>query len=211
MAAILGVREQRSQFFYDTDYIAAGVVTTGQDLAIAEKNLFSQTLSGDLSRSNLQTQGQLTSDQTFICHAVRHEVNFWGGTSSATPTPAALATTAGCSILTIQHSTFAFQVADKVAFAGPISMTPAGGGPWGFISDSAQPLIVNGEPQTRSIYPLGLPVPIAARQGIRVVEKKHDITIGTNATISIAGLINNYSGVRIFRAYLDGFHTRDVQ
>ena len=50
-------------------------------------------------------------------------------------------------------------------------MTPAGGGPWGFISDSANPLITNGEPDAPSIV-LPLPIAITKRQAIAMIEKK---------------------------------------
>lgn len=210
MSALLGVREQRAQFFYDTDFLAIGTVTTGADLAQAEKNLFAAAVPGNFARTNLQTAGQLTSDQTFVCYAVRHEVNFWGGVSSGA-TPAAMNVTSGVSIATINNSTFAFAVGDKVMFQGPIAMTPAGGGPWGVIQDSNQPLIVNGEPQAQGVFPLMIAIGVQARAGISMIERKHNVTVGSNATLDVSALINNYTGLRIFRAYIDGAHTRDVQ
>ena len=212
MSRILGVRQQRVQFFYDTDFVTDGV-SAGADIAATEKHLFQSAATGNVLRTNMPAGGFLTGDQTFMCFAVRHEVIFWGGDSLALvppAVPAPLNLTAGISICTIDLSTFAFQVGEKVEFEGPISMTPAGGGPWGVINDSVQPLITNGEPQTKAIYVLPLPIAITKRQGIRVTERKTAITNGVNI-IPIVAMINAYSGHKLFRCYLDGFNTRDVQ
>lgn len=208
MAAVLGVRQQRVQFFYDTDFAVVGAVTTGNDLAQSEKQLFANAQPGNSVRTNMPSPGFLAGDQTFLTFAVRHEINFWGGVTSSAGSSALPLTTATVSIMTINFSTFQFVVGDKPEFEGPVSMTPAGGGPWGFISDSAQVLITNGEPQTKAIYVLPLPIAIAKRQQIRVVEKKpSSVTTGYN----FLDAINNYTGARLFRCYLDGFNTRDVQ
>ena len=66
MAKVLGLRQQRVQFFYDTDFKTQGATTsTSRDFCVPEKILFA-TVSGqgDLSRTNLVTPGQLSSDQT---------------------------------------------------------------------------------------------------------------------------------------------------
>ena len=85
-------------------------------------------------------------------------------------------------------------------------MTPAGGGPWGFVSDSASPLITNGEPDAPSIYVLPLPIAITKRQAIAMIEKKF-----AWGSVDIAAAINNYTGGKMLRAYIDGYNTRDVQ
>jgi hypothetical protein len=212
MARVFGARQQRVQYFYDTDFLAAGVISTGVDLAQSEKELFAAATPGNKVRTNMPAAGFLTGDQTFMCFAVRHEVQFWGGTVPAGSQPSALAafgTTAAVAIWTIALSTYALQIDDKVEFEGPISMTPAGGGPWGFIDDSNQPLITNGEPQTKAIYVLPLPIAVTKRQGIRLIEKKSNVT--STVTINILNMINNYSGGKLFRGYIDGVNTRNVQ
>ncbi len=214
MSRILGVRQQRVQFFYDTDFLTVGLVTSGTDLCASEKHLFASATPGSPVRTNMPAAGFLTGDQTFMCFAVRHEITFWGGNSSAAAAhPQDLETTAGVSIWCINLSTFSFQVGEKVEFEGPCGMTPAGGGPWGVINDSNQPLIANGEPQTKAIYVLPLPIAITKRQGIRVTEKKTDLTNpnGNPGAIPIISMVNNYLGGKLFRCYLDGFNTRDVQ
>ena len=207
MAKVLGLREQRVQFFYDTDFVTVGAVTSAADpnYASQQKNLFSDARAGNLLRTNLQGPGQLLSDQTFLTFAVRHEVMFY----TAAGVGSGLTNLAGVgelSIWSMNTSTFQFQVDTKVEFEGPITMTPAGGGPWGFVSDSAAPLITNGEPDAPSIYVLPLPIAITKRQAIAMIEKKY-----TFGGVNIADEINGWTGGKLFRAYIDGYNTRDVQ
>jgi len=214
MAKVLGLREQRVQFFYDTDFISAGVTsaTDNLNLAVAQKNLFSDARAGNFLRTNLQGPGQLLSDQTFLTFAVRHEYLFFAVSNTSGDTqnsfgsftprinkPSQLSVWVGAT------STFQFQVDTKIEFEGPLSMTPAGGGPWGFVADSATPLITNGEPDAPSIYVLPLPIAITKRQAIAMIERKY-IWDG----IDIAGAINEYQGGKLLRAYIDGYNTRDV-
>jgi hypothetical protein len=207
MAKVLGLREQRVQFFYDTDFATIGAVTSTSDVnyAAAQKNLFSDARAGNLLRTNLQGPGQLLSDQTFLTFAVRHEVMFY----TANDVGAGLTGLNGVaelSIWTMNTCTFQFQVDTKVEFEGPITMTPAGGGPWGFVSNSAAPLITNGEPDAPSIYVLPLPIAITKRQAIAMIEKKYQF-----GTVNIADEINGFTGGKLLRAYIDGYNTRDVQ
>lgn len=210
MAKILGLRQQRVQFFYDTymkrrgDSTVANIATADQ--ATSEKILFTSN-PGSLDRTNMPASGQLTSDQTFLTYAVRHELQFYGGRG----TLAGFDETGPTFIVALNSMIFRFQVSEKVEFEGPWTMTPAGGGPWGFISDSLQPLLTNGEPQARSIYVLPLPVAITKRQGIQMIERVFAFQGTTNnAEIDVTDLINDYSGIRLGRAYIDGYNTRDV-
>jgi hypothetical protein len=203
MAKLLGVRQQRVQFFYDTDFLVTGV-STGIDLARSQKQLFASASIGDLTRSNMPSPGYLSGDQTFLTYAVRHEIGFYNGVVAA---PAL--STADLMWLTLHCSTFRYQVGEKVEFEGPVTMTPAGGGPWGFAASATQPLITNGEPQNKAIYVLPLPIAVAKRQGIRVEELKTSLS-GTTP-VDVVAAINAYTGARVFRCYIDGFNTRDVQ
>lgn len=204
MAKVLGLREQRVQFFYDTDFRTFGV-SAGADIASAEKVLFAGATPGDLSRTNMPSAGQLTSDQTFLTFAVRHEVMFYEVNAAFVVT--GLASTEELSIWAMNSCTFQFQVSAKIEFEGPICMTPAGAGPNGVVSSLAQKdsLITNGVPQAPSIYTLPLPVAITKRQGIAMIEKKFQL-----GTLDIVGAINSYTGGKLFRAYIDGYNTRDV-
>lgn len=216
MAKVLGLREQRVQFFYDTDFVTSGETnsTDTANYAVAQKNLFSDARAGNLLRTNLQGPGQLLSDQTFLTFAVRHELMFFAiaDTTGASPVIAndvnagGIGSAAQLSIWTLSTSVFQFQVDTKIEFEGPLTMTPAGGGPWGFISDSATPLITNGEPDAPSIYVLPLPIAITKRQAIAMIEKKFSW-----GGVDVAAAINDYEGGKMLRAYIDGYNTRDVQ
>ncbi len=209
MAKVLGLRQQRVQFFYDTDFKCFGTTaSSSRDFAVSEKILFA-TVSGqgDLSRTNLVTPGQLSSDQTFLTFAVRHELNFFSANDdvvqgATTPT---LATVQELSVWVLANSSFQYQVSAKVEFEGPLAMTPAGGGSWGYVNDSTSPLIVNGEPDAPSIYVLPLPIAVTKRQAIQMIEKK-----ATFNNISVLNAINGFEGGKMLRAYIDGYNTRDV-
>ena len=219
MSKITGVRQQRVQFFYDTDFMTSGIQTAATataDIATSQKTLFANAQPGNFARTNMPSPGFLAGDQTFLAYALRHEVGFYSGASPTAPVsaggganPVGFTGTAAVAFWTINLSTFRFQVGEKVEFEGPIVMTPAGGGPWGFVSDSAQPIVLNGEPQQRAIYVLPLPVAITKRQAIKMEENKHSLTGST--AVDILNVINGYTGGRLFRAYIDGFNTRDVQ
>ena len=208
MAKVLGLREQRVQFFYDTDFIIDGATAAADtaNLAVAQKNLFSDARAGNLLRTNLQGPGQLLSDQTFLTFAVRHEVMFYATNAGNAVAAGGINTAAQLQIWTLSTSIFQFQVDTKIEFEGPLTMTPAGGGPWGFVSDSASPLITNGEPDAPSIYVLPLPIAITKRQAIAMIEKKF-----AWGNVDIATAINAYTGGKMLRAYIDGYNTRDVQ
>ena len=218
MAKVLGLRQQRVQFFYDTDFKCNGATASSSaDFARSEKILFATTTGqGDLSRTNLVTPGQLSSDQTFLTFAVRHELNFYGVDTRITPTAAltGFASVAQLYIWVLANCSFQYKVSEKVEFEGPLTMTPAGGGAWGFVSDSASPLLVNGEPASPSIYVLPLPIAVTKRQAIQMIEKKATFQAGgglvAGASINIVDSINNYGGGKMLRAYIDGYNTRDV-
>jgi hypothetical protein len=210
MAKVLGLRQQRVQFFYDTDFKCFGeTASSSRDYAVAEKILFATASGqGDLSRTNIVTPGQLSSDQTFLTFAVRHELNFFSANLDVDPVTGSdpkLATVAELSVWVLANSAFQYKVSEKVEFEGPLSMTPAGGGSWGFVNDSTSPLIVNGEPAAPSIYVLPLPIAVTKRQAIQMIEKK-----ATFNNINILNSINGFQGGKMLRAYIDGYNTRDV-
>jgi len=210
MAKVLGLRQQRVQFFYDTDFRTVGAVSSGADLAASEKILFAGATPGDLSRTNMPSPGQLTSDQTFLCFAVRHEIQFYPVLGVAAGM-SGLSNAEELMIWTLCSSTFSFKVSEKIEFEGPVTMTPAGGGAYGQVTAQSQALgagvslLTNGVPDSGSIYVLPLPVAITKRQGIQMIEKKFNLS-----STSIVDAINNFTGGKLFRAYIDGYNTRDV-
>jgi hypothetical protein len=223
MAKVLGLRQQRVQFFYDTDFRCVGT-SAGADLCAAEKILFAGATPGDLSRTNMPSPGQLTSDQTFLCFAVRHEIQFYNATLAFIATAplaglTALASMESLMIWTLNSSTFSFKVSEKIEFEGPVTMTPAGGGASGTVDCTTLGLasigvanLTNGVPQSGSIYVLPLPVAITKRQGIQMIEKKFNLNAPTAGLVpvNIVNEINAYLGGKLFRAYIDGYNTRDV-
>ena len=211
MSRVPGVAQVRAQFFYDTDYRTSGVTAASSEhLARSEKILFQSTRNGDLSLSNFPTSNGLVGNQLFQIKAVRHEINFQavaGDTIVAT----GIIGTAEVMSLVLGGSTFDLQVNDRSAFQGPVTMTPAGGGPWGFVLDEDKPLITNGSPTGKQIYALPLPIDIDANEPVKMIEKKSDLTSGGSiAAIVLTDTINNYLGQKLSRAYIDGIHTRDA-
>jgi hypothetical protein len=217
MAKVLGLRQQRVQFFYDTDFKTQGATTsTSRDFCVPEKILFA-TVSGqgDLSRTNLVTPGQLSSDQTFLTFAVRHELNFFKANGVAVPAAGtSLKSVAELSVWVLANASFQYKVSEKVEFEGPLAMTPAGGGSWGYVNDSTSPLIVNGEPDAPAIYVLPLPIAVTKRQAIQMIEKKATFQAGGGGAfttdINVCTAINDFTGGKMLRAYIDGYNTRDV-
>jgi hypothetical protein len=217
MAKVLGLRQQRVQFFYDTDFKTQGqTASTSRDYCVPEKILFA-TVSGqgDLSRTNLVTPGQLSSDQTFLTFAVRHELNFFKANGAAgVAAGTSLKSVAELSVWVLANSSFQYKVSEKVEFEGPLAMTPAGGGSWGYVNDSTSPLIVNGEPDAPAIYVLPLPIAVTKRQAIQMIEKKATFQggggVGGLTDIDICFAINEFTGGKMLRAYIDGYNTRDV-
>jgi len=214
MSRVLGLREQRVQFFYDTQCLTTGVTTSADADNFVKTNasLFNNAKTGDLTRTNLLSgAGMFADDQTFLTFAVRHEVLFYeaaGESTVAASSTGGLANVPGSTLANwvISSSYFALVIGAKKEFEGPISMTPAGGGPWGFVSDSGKALVINGEPASSSIYVLPLPVAIAQRQTILMQEQKASF-----GEVDIAISMNDFEGGKLFRAYIDGYNTRDVQ
>lgn len=200
------IREQRVQPFYDTDFVGHGAVTSGENLASQEKHLFSNANTGDRQRTNLRVAGYLPGDQTFMCKGIRHEISF--GKASGTGSGSGLTSVAELGRVVGAVSTFEMMIADKTALEGPCSLTPFSAGPWGATHDSQDPLITNGQPGA-SLFLLDIGIAIAARQNVSVVERKNDLR-GASSNISVVTAINSWTGYKLFRCYLDGFHTREV-
>lgn len=209
MSRVPGVAQVRAQFFYDTDYRCWGATTTGDSLASSEKILFQSNRNGNLSLSNFPSSNGLVGNQLFQIKAVRHEIHFQAKEGAVTVT--ALTGIAELMACVLGGSVFDLQVNDRSAFQGPVTMTPAGGGPWGFVSDSVKPLITNGNPTGKQIYALPLPIDIDANEPVKMVEKKYDLTEGAGGTaVSTVTAINSFTGQKLGRAYIDGIHTRDA-
>ena len=216
MAKIIGYKQQRVQFFYDSLIRARGDLSAANDLGTTT-TLFAGATPGILARTNLKVAGQLANDETFLTYAVRHELYLRPtGRSNSNTTSSSLdldLRSAGLFRDILHHTCFQFNVSEKTEFEGPWAMTPAGGGTWGFLADSVDVNFVNGEPQSRAIYVLPLPIPIAARQAIQMREYFENIPAGGGtgtAAVTVLDNLNTFEGVKIARAYIDGFHSRDI-
>jgi hypothetical protein len=208
MSRVPGVAQVRAQFFYDTDYRYGGDTSASSDMSAAsEKILFQSTRNGNLSLSNFPSANGLVGNQLFQIKAIRHEIHFQqlAGVGAAT----GVTGIAELMALVLGGSTFDLQVNDRSAFPGPVTMTPAGGGPWGFVSDSNKPLITNGDPTGKQIYALPLPIDIDANEPVKMIEKKYNLTT-TGGSVDIVTAINTWTGQKLARAYIDGIHTRDA-
>lgn len=213
MSRVPGVAQVRAQFFYDTDYRCAGVTASNSDqVARSEKILFQSTRNGDLSLSNFPSANGLVGNQLFQVKAVRHEIHFQAINGSVATT--GLTGIAELVAAVLGGSTFDFQVNDRSAFQGPVTMTPAGGGPFGFSADGAKPVLTNGEPTGKQIYALPLPIDIDANEPVKMIEKKYSLASGggspAQAAIDVVAAINDFAGQKLARAYIDGIHTRDA-
>jgi hypothetical protein len=213
MSRVPGVAQVRAQFFYDTDYRCVGVTASNSDqVARSEKILFQSTRNGDLSLSNFPSANGLVGNQLFQVKAVRHEIHFQAINGSVAST--GLTGIAELVAVVLGGSTFDFQVNDRSAFQGPVTMTPAGGGPFGFSADSAKPVLTNGEPTGKQIYALPLPIDIDANEPVKMIEKKYSLASGggtpSQAAVDVVTAINDFAGQKLARAYIDGIHTRDA-
>ena len=70
MGKIIGYKQQRVQYFYDSLVRARGSLSTALS---ARTVLFAGAVPGSLARTNLKVPGQLANDETFLIYALRHE------------------------------------------------------------------------------------------------------------------------------------------
>jgi hypothetical protein len=110
--------------------------------------------------------------------------------------------------LTATQLYLTFTVADKPQFSGPAWFFPQGGGIWGF--DSTTPIMANGVPQTDAILKFAKPIPIPARQHLKVVANLHDYK-NTSLRQSYLNMVGQtVMGMREIKVMIDGLRTRDV-
>lgn len=192
MARVKGIKQQRVQFFYDTLFRCYGV-SAGVDILLASRTLFAAATPGQKDRTNLQTPGQLAAAQTFLIYAVRHELYMRDGDE-----------TDQIYRHLARSLIFELQIDSKIEFEGPVTLTCEGGGVWGFTADTMNPILNLGDPSNKSIYVMPLPIAVTKSQPIAMTERVFDL-------VTTLVDVNAYAGFKQCRAYIDGFHTRDVQ
>lgn len=191
MPRVHGVRERRHQPFWDTL-----IRTTGAPAAAIQPRtaLFGNANVGQFALTNLQVAGQLASDQTYVCLALRAFLYFEGDNSRAHYTQVS------------SQLYFTFQLGDKPQFSAPCWYHPAGGGLYG--SDPGALTLNNGYPSQQAILKLARPIIIPVRQNISVSAEFFAVG-ATNALTLINTPAANDQQVIMYM--IDGLQTRDVQ
>jgi len=208
MPKIVGVRERRHQPYYDT-LIRADYQTSPSPPVAQSTQLFNGTSLGLEQWTNMSIAGAFASDNSYIALAMRCFVQYIGPFAEI------------MYALTMQQLFLQFTVADKPQFSGPAWYFPQGGGVWGLSTTaaaSAQNTIfaANGTPQTDAILKFAKPIPIPARQHLKVVANLYDGQGGTSLRTQYFNT-NNFNndeqfpmGHREIKVVIDGLHTRDV-
>lgn len=163
----------------------------------ASQRLFGNANVGSLQLTNLQTAGQLASDQTFMVLAIRCFLYF-NGTNRR--------------VLYLGTSTqlyWTLYVGDKPQMQAPTWYFPAGGGIWGF--DSGTSIFGNGTPSNEAILKLAKPIAVPVRQHFSALAEW--FTVGTADYRNGATSINtaNSADEKIIMFMIDGVQTRDVE
>jgi hypothetical protein len=195
MPKVVGIRERRHQPYYDT-LIRANADEAPSVTVQQSTQLFNGTNLGLEYWTNMSIAGSFASDNSYIALCMRCFVWYVGTDAPRMYT------------LTATQLYLNFTVADKPQFSGPAWFFPQGGGIWGF--DSTTPIMSNGVPQTDAILKFAKPIPIPARQHLKVVANLYDT--GTTNPMSLRFYLNKSQtvGMREIKVMIDGLHTRDV-
>jgi hypothetical protein len=191
MPRLHGYRERLHQPLWDTL-----VRTTGDPAQpiINSTKLFGNANIGNLALTNLQTAGQLASDQTYVILALRCFL-FFDGTNRRT------------NYVNVMSQLFwTLTVGNKPMFQAPCWYFPAGGGIWGF--DSTNAVFNHGTPEQASILKLARPIIVPVRQNFAAAADF--FAIGTTSAIDLlnSGATDDIKDISFM---LDGLQTRDVQ
>jgi len=191
MPRLHGVRERRHQPFYDTLVRSTGSPSTTVQSSTL---LFGNSNVGNLALTNLQTPGQLASDQTYVILALRAWLYFDGTNHRE------------LYLQTASQLYFTLTLGDKPQFLAPCWYHPAGGGIYGF--DAAASVLNNGYPSQQSILKLARPIIIPVRQNIAVTAQFSPV-----GTTNVLDLINSAAtdDQMVILYMIDGLQTRDSQ
>ena len=191
MPRLHGYRERLHQPVYDTLIRTTGDPTTP---IVNSSKLFGNGNIGNLAFTNMQTAGQLASDQTYVILALRC-FEYFDGTNRRS------------NYLNVTSQLFwTLTVGNKPMFQAPCWYFPAGGGVWGF--DSTSSVFSNGTPEQASILKLARPIIVPVRQNFAA--QADFFAIGT--TSALDGLNSGATDdVKNIQFMLDGLQTRDVQ
>jgi len=191
MPRLHGYRERLHQPLWDTLVRTTGAPSPA---IVNSTKLFGNANIGNLSMTNLQTAGQLASDQTYVILALRCFLFFDGPNRRFNY----LETTA--------QLFWTLTVGNKPMFQAPCWYFPAGGGIWGL--DATASIFSLGTPEQAAILKLARPIIVPVRQNFSA--QADFFAIGTT---SVLNNLNNAETIDILDIsyMLDGLQTRDVQ
>ena len=191
MPRIAGVRERRHQPFYDHLIRTTGVPATP---VLNNSALFGNSNIGNLGLTNMQTAGQLASDQTYVTLALRCYMYFDGTNRRANY------------LNTAVQLYFTLQVGEKPMFTAPAWYKPAGGGVAGF--DATTSIFSNGTPDQQAFLKLARPIVIPVRQNFQV--NAQWFAVGTTVGLDLINA-GETDDQKVISYWIDGLQTRDVQ
>lgn len=165
MPRLHGYRERLHQPLWDTLIRSTG--DPAQPIVNSTK-LFGNANIGNLALTNLQTAGQLASDQTYVILALRCFMFFDGPNRRD-------------NYLNVTSQLFwTLVVGTKPMFQAPCWYYPAGGGVWGF--DSTASIFSHGTPEQASILKLARPIIVPVRQNFAA--QADFFAIGTTSALN---------------------------
>jgi len=165
MPRLHGYRERLHQPLWDTL-----IRTTGDPTPpiVNSTKLFGNANIGNLALTNLQTAGQLASDQTYVILALRCFMFFDGPNRRD-------------NYLNVTSQLFwTLTVGTKPMFQAPCWYYPAGGGVWGF--DSTASIFSLGTPEQAAILKLARPIIVPVRQNFAA--QADFFAIGTTSALN---------------------------
>lgn len=191
MPRLHGYRERLHQPLWDTLVRTTGAPSPA---IVNSTKLFGNANIGNLALTNLQTAGQLASDQTYVILALRC-FEFFDGPNRR------------FNYLEVTAQLFwTLIVGTKPMFQAPAWYYPAGGGVWGL--DATSSIFSLGTPEQAAILKLARPIIVPVRQNFAA--SADFFAIGTTSALN---QLNNADDTDVLDIsfMLDGLQTRDVQ
>jgi len=191
MPRLHGYRERLHQPLWDTLVRTTGAPSPG---IVNSTKLFGNANIGNLALTNLQTAGQLASDQTYVILALRCFLFFDGPNRRF-------------NYLEVTSQLFwTLTVGTKPMFQAPCWYYPSGGGVWGF--DATASIFSLGTPEQAAILKLARPIIVPVRQNFAA--QADFFAIGSTSALNglNAAAADDILDISFM---LDGLQTRDVQ
>lgn len=202
MPKIVGAKEKRHQPFWDT--LIRGIPGSFEPrttLATSPIRLFQTSPTGNVAITNMESNGQFPSDQTYRILALRVWLHFRGTTDAG----------ATLNDFIMYHRASAqlyweLQVAQKQAFTAPTPYLPLGGGLHGDVGSDTTVYFNNGTPSQEALMKLARSIAIPARQNFLV-----NVTIAAMGATSFSTDIGNLTAGEVnIQFFIDGLHVRDI-